>query len=56
VYGTDFYYEGTVNEKGQPHGIGRRVYIAGQFLEGEFDKGVNSGYSRFFKDNLAGVQ
>lgn len=55
VFGTDYYYEGTVNEKGEPHGIGRRVYINGQFLEGEFENGVNSGYSRFFKNHMVGL-
>ena len=42
---------GTVDLEGKPHGIGRRIYLDGQLIEGEFNDGVNNGFRRFITGN-----
>ena len=40
---TGDYYEGFVNEEGQPHGFGTMIYACGDMYEGYFENGIKQG-------------
>ena len=40
-------YEGTTNERGEPHGEGKRIFASGHVYEGRWQNGRCDGFGKF---------